>query len=184
MKMQPRLPPQGIQVPPSAEMQYAKLQSAGQTTLRAKTAQTSFSWKRAALIAALATLVVLVCKAPKKQMLNASMARMQAAPDHGALAASILNLTILTTNDLHSAVTGIGPEAIPHAKRGGFARLSSHIKAIRSVSFELCLFPEKRRTSMRTFCLCHRFTHCEHFTFRFWQPLVSASLCAHGHKLW
>lgn len=92
------------------------------------------TWKRAALVSILALLVVLVCKAPKKQMAAASsMGRMVVAPNHAVLlSSSILNLTILTTNDLHSAVTGIGPESIPNAKRGGFAHLSSHLKAIRA----------------------------------------------------
>ena len=53
--------------------------------------------------------------------------------------AVILNLTIMATNDLHSAVMGVGPESIPSEKLGGFARLANYLKIARSVRFNLSI---------------------------------------------
>lgn len=45
----------------------------------------------------------------------------------------VLNLTLLATNDIHSAVTGVGPETLPMTKRGGYARIASVLNKLRKV---------------------------------------------------
>jgi 5'-nucleotidase len=99
----------------------------------------ALSWKTAAVFLVCALAISWLKRG--KSVVSTGFESLEALPsDHYSQHAgsSILNLSLLATNDLHSAVTGVGPESLPQSKRGGYARLASVLKRLRNVS--VCLF--------------------------------------------
>ena len=52
-------------------------------------------------------------------------------PLKSSLPESVINLTLLGTNDLHSTVTGLGLKAYPETIKGGYGKLVYLINSIR-----------------------------------------------------
>lgn len=107
--------------------------------------------QRAWLCVALAVLVVgsLLVRIPPpswlapRRYLQAMVNRHAPAPVAAAAGVGdgepLLRLTLLHTNDLHSAVTGTGPDLHPRLKRGGYAQLAHRIKAAQAAGPTLVL---------------------------------------------
>ena len=63
--------------------------------------------------------------------LQVNMKQKFTVPLKSSLPESVMNLTLLGTNDLHSTVTGLGLKSYPETIRGGYGKLVYVINSIR-----------------------------------------------------